>query len=197
MAIKKITPPEAAPTEEPASTSPIQPVEAPPSPLKEIANLRRELDDLKRTHDVELTRERNSTERHRKDAEEAREELRIILESPIMKVLHEGDNLIEMEERFVELCEKCANAGTDVSGNHTIKIKVDSGRKGDGSVEFEITDKVTNPVEDKGACILWMKDGKLSESSAKQRSLLEVERGPRRKTAEQKLAEARGEEDSD
>jgi hypothetical protein len=178
--------------EEAAAKPTIAAVENPPSPLKEIASLRREIEDLKRAHDVELTRERQTTERYKRDAEEARTELNLILESPLIRVLHNGGNLPDIEERFQELCAKCAEAGMSIKGKMDLKIEVASGRNGEGSVEFNITDKVTNPVEDTGACILWMQNGKLSESSAKQRDLLDVKPGPRRPnpSPEDKLAAA-------
>lgn len=154
---------------------------APPSPTEEIAALNGTIANMRRSHDIELAREQNLVARHREEAAGLQEQLSALLESPLLRVLNNGGNLLEIESRLKVLCEKCAHAETSVKGSMTIKIAVESGRGGDGSVEFAITDTVKQPVEDEGACILWLgRDGKLSESNAKQRDLLTVKKEPRR-----------------
>lgn len=162
-------------------------------PAEEIAALQARIADMERNHAIALARETATADRYKADAEAAREERDALLESPLLRILANGGNLPDIEDRLTDLCVKCANANTNVKGAMTLKIGVASGRSGDGSVEFNIQDSVKQPVEDEGACILWIAEGKLSESSAKQRELIEVEAGKRRPnpTAEEKLAAAK------
>lgn len=162
----------------------------PPTPNEEIAALNQVIVGMTRDHELALARERTLTGRYKDEAEELQEQLTALLESPVLRILSNGGNLPEIEARLTALCDKCANANSEVKGALTLKIAVESGRGGVGSLEFAITDSVKMPAEDKGACILWVgKDGKLSESNAKQRDLIDVPPGPRRAnpTAAEKL----------
>lgn len=169
--------------QKPAETQPegIAVVPTPPSPTEEIASLNRALAELQRTHELETARERNLAKRYKDEAEGFKEELSALLESPLMRILKNGENLAEIEDRLTSLCVKCANSETAVKGSMALKIVVISGRSGEGSLNFEIADTVKQPVEDTGACTLWLdRKGKLSESNAKQRELIDVPPWPRR-----------------
>lgn len=165
----------------PAGESPISALPTPPTPVEEISALQQSIAEMERTHQIALRREEQLTHRHQQDSVRLQAELTALLESPLLRILSNGGNLPEIEERLAVLCEKCAHANAAIKGSLMLKIGVASGRSGDGSLEFSITDKVTQPAEDEGACILWFgRDGKLSESNARQRELLDVPTGPRR-----------------
>ncbi len=154
---------------------------APPPPAEEIAALKREMAEQSLQHSREIARLENHVANWKADYEEVKGELEAMKESPLLRVLWNGGNLDGIEERLTALVDKCALANGHIKGGLTIKIAVVSGRSGDGSVEFSITDTVKMPHEDEGACILWRtSDGKLSESNAKQRELLDVPPGKRR-----------------
>lgn len=145
-------------------------------PSPEIVALKHEIAELKRNHDLELTRANITIGKWKAEADEARLETAALLESPLLKVFSEGGNMDGIETRLRDLANRCAKANVPVKGLMTIKITVTTGRNKDGpSAEFSITDEVKQPVEDTGACILWI-DGKgnLSGRSAKQQDLIAV-----------------------
>lgn len=145
-------------------------------PSPEIVALKREIEELKRNHDIELTRAGITIGKWKAEAEEARLETAALLESPLLKVFSEGGNMDGIESRLLDLAKRCATASVPVKGLMTIKLTVTTGRNKDGpSADFSITDEVKQPVEDTGACILWIDGkGKLSGRSSKQQDLLDV-----------------------
>lgn len=157
-------------------------------PSPEIVALNREIDELKRAHDIEITRAQQTIGKWKADAEKARQETAAILESPLLKVFSEGGNMEDIEIRLLDLAKRCATASVPVKGLMTIKITVTTGRSKDGpSADFSIADEVKHPVEDTGACILWI-DGKgnLSGRSSKQQDLIDMpaSRKPRNRDEE-------------